>query len=107
MHSSISAKQAGQELKEIAGKSVKSHCPTRFSIKFFIAERLLQLKEYLPQILHAHRIDNLTIDQWSLLDECRNLLKPFADYTEMLAKETEPTISLVIPSIHTRVFPIR
>jgi hypothetical protein len=59
----------------------------------------VELEEYLPDILYANKIDNLSIDDWALLKECRLLLMPFAQFTDLLAKETEPTMPIVIPAI--------
>ncbi len=96
---SFSGKRAGEKLKVIAGKGVVLHCVTRFSTYFLLFDRLVVLKSFLPQILTEFKIDNLTVEQWDLLEDCRRLLKPFADFTDILAKETEATISLVVPSV--------
>jgi len=92
-------RKAGEDLKEVVGMSVRSHCATRFSMKFLLLHRLLQLKNVLPQILLSNAINNLRVDQWILLEECCRLLKPFAEFTDMLGMESDATISLVIPSI--------
>jgi hypothetical protein len=57
------------------------------------------MKNHLPQILHDNNIDNLSIEQWVIFEYCQRLLLPFAEFTELLAKETDPTISLVLLSV--------
>lgn len=92
-------KKAGQDLKKIAGKGVVLHCQTRFSTNYLLIDRLLELQPYLASILSANKIDNITVEQWALLGDCRRLLQPFVEFTDMLAIETDATISMVIPTV--------
>ena len=89
IHFHILGKIAGQQLKKIAGKGVVFHCITRFSTNYLLIDRLLELKNYLPHILADNAINNLTAEQWALLEDCRRLMQSFAEFIEMLENPSQ------------------
>lgn len=84
---------------ELSGKKLVSNCPTIWSSSYLLIERLLQLKPYLSEILAELEWDNLQNSDYKALENIRDLLEPFAKYTQLASAEDVSTISMVIPII--------
>ena len=88
-----------EKLIELSGKKLVSNCPTRWSSSYLLIERLLCLKPFLADVLAELDWDNLQNSDCKTLENIRDLLEPFAKYTQLASGEDMSTISMVIPII--------
>lgn len=88
-----------EKLIQLSGKKLVSNCPTRWSSSYLLIERLIQLKPHLTDILAELEWDNLQNSEYKALENIRDLLEPFARYTQLASAEDVSTISMVIPII--------
>ena len=88
-----------EKLIELSGKKLVSNCPTRWSSSYLLIERLLCLKSFLADILAELDWNNLQNSDYKTLESIRDLLEPFAKYTQLASGEDMSTISIVIPII--------
>lgn len=109
----IDAGEQGQRVDEKARKKllralkVVVDCPTRWSSTFYMLQRLLLLQRFIMSYFDTLRpckkstriraLLQLSYDEWSALTEVTEVLKPFADATEVFSSESEPTGALVWP----------
>ena len=89
--------------RQTSRREVEGHCRKRRHITlsdsiFHTFSAFRSIGDF-EAILAEYKINNHTVEQWDLLEYYRRLLKPFADFTDILAKETEATILLVVPSV--------
>lgn len=72
---------------------------TRWNSTFYMAERLLEQKRAISLYVAEHdTFTNLTVQQWSLMEQCINLLKPFEEITKITSSGLS-CISEVIPHV--------
>lgn len=75
---------ATQKLISIAGKTVVSDCPTRWSSSYNLLCRLLELKSSINQVFEEMNWDSLALSQWNKLEEICDILRPFALHTDQV-----------------------
>ena len=91
--------KATEHLIAAAGKKLIGYCPTRWSSTFLLINRLLDTKTIVTQILDENGWDGLQNSEWKILENIRELLLPFAEYTTLCSGEQYTTISSVIPIV--------
>ena len=62
-------------------------------------QRLTELRDPLEMVICELEWDNLAASEWRLLHIIQNLLKPFAEFTNVISGEEFTTISSVTPTI--------
>ena len=66
-----------------------------------MCERLLRLQSYFTVLKIKNYLDkNLTDEQWSIINDVKNILESFKSAQELLKGEKYVTISLIPLSIH-------
>ncbi len=91
--------KATEKLISRAGKKLIADCPTRWSSTYLMISRLLLLKTELSSVLEELQWDNLPISHWKQIESMVELLKPFAQYTQLTSSEDTTSISMVIPVV--------
>ena len=91
--------RATEQLLSECRKMLISSCPTWWSSKYFMVQRLLEVREKLGKVLELLEWDNLATSEWKTLESIPRLLKPFAQYTSLIGGEHYSTISSVIPIV--------
>ena len=61
--------------------------------------RLLLVKDELAIVLNDLQWDNLPTSYWKQIENTNELLKPFAQYTQLMGSEEVTTISMIIPAL--------
>ena len=89
---------AVQKLVERCGKTVVVDCTTRWNSTFYMAERLLLIKEHVNAVLGEIGADTLLSSEWIRLEEMASLLKPFAAQTDILQTDSK-SLSHILPSL--------
>jgi hypothetical protein len=89
--------KATEMLRNLAGKKLLSDCPTRWSSTFLLLERLLNVRDHLETVLKELNWDGLQLRQWKTIENVVDLLRPFAEYTDLSGGEEYTTISGIIP----------
>lgn len=77
-----------EKLVEKCGKQVISDCTTRWNSTYQMAKRLLEIKNYVNDVLDEAKIDTLLASEWTKLEEMTNLLEPFATTTDILQTDS-------------------
>lgn len=70
---------------------------TRWDSEFLMLERILEQK---PAIISEHikaGINNLTAQEWKLIEGYVEILRPIATFTAEMGSRTKPTLSMVLP----------
>ena len=88
---------ATERLISLAGKKLVSACPTRWNSCYWMISRLLEVRPHVTQVLQEMEWDNLPISEWKTLENLRDLLEPFARYTDITSAEEYTTLSMIIP----------
>ena len=89
--------KATEMLKKLSKVKLRGDCPTRWSSTFLLLERLVEVKVHLEKVLKKMRLDGLQLHQWKVIENVVDLLRPFAEYTDLCGGENYTTISTVIP----------
>ncbi|CAK1592037.1 unnamed protein product [Parnassius mnemosyne] len=72
---------------------------TRWNSTFYLMERLLEQKRAISLFVADHdTLTNLTAQQWCLMEQCINLLKPFEEITKITSSGLS-CVSEVIPHV--------
>ena len=58
--------------------------------------RLLAVRPHLTEVLQELEWDNLTTSEWKVLGNYRDLLEPFARYTDLVGGEEYTTLPMVV-----------
>jgi hypothetical protein len=98
-----------EKIVSMCGKCVISDNGTRWNSTYFMAQRLIEVKIPLNEILAEMKIDSLLTSEWGQLDELLALLEPFAVQTDVLQTDAM-SLSNIIPSVlnlayHLEEFP--
>ena len=88
---------ATEKLISLAGKKLTSACPTRWNSTYLMISRLLEVRSYVTDVLQQMEWDNMPNSEWKTLESLRDLLEPFARYTDLTSAEEFTTLSMVIP----------
>lgn len=80
--------KATEMLKTLCNVKLCGDCPTRWSSTFLLLERLLKVKKHLEDVLKALKWDGLQPRQWKLIENVVELLRPFAEYTDLCGGDT-------------------
>lgn len=91
--------KATEELIQRAGKTVVRDVKVRWSSTFLLLQRLLDISTHVDAVCQVQRWDPLLPSEWSMLEMIMNLLKPYAEATDVVAKERGTPICKVIPMI--------
>jgi hypothetical protein len=91
--------KAVEKIKQRSGKVLLSDNSTRWNSTFRMAERLIELKDVVNEVLNDMKIDTLLVSEWSRLAELCELLKPFAIQTDKLQSDSK-CLSYVLPSLY-------
>lgn len=80
----------------------KQEVPTRWNSKFYMIERFLELRDYVyPVLLKCPSApEMLTREEFEVLDDVINILRPIENVITEISGDTYPTCSLIIPIIH-------
>ena len=62
-------------------------------------ERLVDLRDAVEEVCIALKWDCLSITEWGTLERVVELLKPFAEYTQLMTGSTYSTLPSVLPSV--------
>ena len=89
---------AVEKLKKTTGKMLLSDNSTRWNSTFRMAERLIELKDAVNQVLIEQKCDTLLVSDWARLSEMCQLLKPFAVQTDKLQSNSQ-SLSYVLPAL--------
>ena len=76
---------------------------TRWNLTFDMVESVLASKEAITQVLigdKVHRNLILSPEELTILEEARDILKPWKDLTVAISKESDVTIPLIAPTLH-------
>ena len=87
---------ATERLEKECGVKLVDLCPTRWSSMFLLIERLLSVRESLNKVLSDLGWDCIQASDWSVLEDMRNMLAPFAAMTELTIGETYVTLSAAL-----------
>lgn len=82
-----------EKLIQLSEQKLVFNCPTRWSSSYLLIYRLIQLKPHLTDILAQLEWDNLQNSEYKALENIRNILEPFAKYTQLASAEDVSTIS--------------
>lgn len=100
-HSSLACSKLIEIQQEINMelKKIIQDVQTRWNSTFYMLERLLHLRRCVTIYLTENSsLNNLTNNQWDLLQSVLDLLRPFEEVTKLMSN-TESIISEVIPTI--------
>ena len=86
-----------ERLIHLSGKKLVADCPTRWSSTFLVVSRLLELRVHVSAVCAELTWDCLQNSDWKMLENYKQLLEPFANYTNLESAEDMTTISTVIP----------
>jgi hypothetical protein len=75
---------AMEKIVSKAGKTVINDNNTRWNCTFLMAQRLLQLRPHLNEILEEMKIDSLLNSEWVIIEQVDSLLEPFRQQTDIL-----------------------
>ncbi len=73
-------------------------CATRWSSTLYMLRRFHELKEHVSELFAENKWDCLLASEWGRLEKLKNMLQPFADYTNLLQTDTQ-ALSNIIPAI--------
>jgi hypothetical protein len=89
---------AMEKIVSKAGKTVINDNNTRWNSTFLMAQRLLQLRPHLNEVLEEMKIDSLLNSEWVIIEQVVSLLEPFRQQTDILQTDAS-SLSNVIPSL--------
>lgn len=101
-HSVIAQKELSgfQERLGLRQLSVIQECTTRWNSRFYMIERLIEIKDAIILYTSQHpNLPQLTPNDWLQLESYVKILKPFEEVTKSMSSN-EACISSVIPLIH-------
>ncbi len=90
---------ATTKLVQLTNKKLTADVCTRWSSTYLMLERLVDQKDAIETICKELKWNNLSITEWDMLENICKLLKPFADYTQLMSGSKFITLPLVLPSI--------
>jgi hypothetical protein len=79
-----------------SGRTVVAECVTRWSSNLLMIESLLQLKDHIEKLCSDMNWDCFLTSEWVKLTELFNILKPFANHTNLMQTD-KFALSNVIP----------
>lgn len=90
-----------QEQMGLQDLKLKQDVPTRWNSTVIMMERLSKLKSPLSAALSSltSAPTSLLALEWTIMDDCIGILKPFVFLTEDLSGQTYPTVSRITPLI--------
>lgn len=82
-------------------KSLASECPTRWGSKYKMVERVLHNEVALKRAYSTRDLEHFlpTRERFTILEEIKTALEPYADLTDALSADKHVTISCVIPML--------
>lgn len=86
-----------QEEMGLSALDLIQDCVTRWNSEYLMLDRLLKNKPVLTKHLSKLNIDNLTVNEWRLVEGYVEILQPLHEATVELSGERIPTASMVIP----------
>ncbi|XP_050309320.1 zinc finger BED domain-containing protein 4-like [Anthonomus grandis grandis] len=93
-------KEIQTELNIPGNKLIQEDDPTRWNSTFLMIKRIYEQKRALTVYAADHNVDNLTSNQWVLLESLINLLQPFEEITKKMSSN-KALISEVLPTVVT------
>jgi len=91
--------KATEKLLLLCHKKLVDNCLTRWSSRYLLIDRLLEVRTPLTQVLEELQWENLMTSEWRTLENLHLLLKPFAQYTSLVSGKEYTTISSIIPIV--------
>ena len=88
-----------EKVVEKCGKSVVPDCGTRWNSTFLMLNRLVDIKSGINEVLTELGIDTLLVSEWQRLTDIINLLRPFAQQTDLLQTDAV-SMSNIVPSMY-------
>ena len=89
--------KANEKLISRCGLKLIGDCPTRWNSTHAMISRLLAVRPHLTEVLQELEWDDLPTSEWKVLENYRDLLEPFARYTDLMGGEEYTTLSMVVP----------
>lgn len=103
-HSSLACsqfKEIQEEQLHVTPKKLLQDISTRWNSTYFMLSRLLELKNAMSLYVNENNeITNFSLHQWTLIQNCLNLLHPFEEITKQISS-SKSLISEVIPMVVT------
>ena len=93
-----------QEMLNLPRHKLKMDVETRWNSTFDMVESVLASKEAIAQVLigdKVHRNLTLSAEEVTVLEELRDILKPWKELTIEVSSEKDITVSLIAPIIHS------
>lgn len=87
-----------QEDLGLPRKKLHQDVITRWNSTFYMLESLLEQKRAITVYCSENNLNNLTSNQWTLLEATINLLRPFEEITKQLSKD-KSLVTEVIPLV--------
>ena len=94
-----SSTKATERLISLCGKKLTKDTPVRWSSTFLMIERMLEVKDHLKVVLDEQGWDGLVASEWRILKSIKELLYPFAKFTQLLSGDEFSTLSCVVPAL--------
>lgn len=92
-----------QEMLNLPRQKLKMDVETRWNSTYDMIESILASKEAVSQVLigdKTYRSLSLSPDDFTVLEEVKDILQPWKELTDRVGKESDVTISLIAPSLH-------
>ncbi len=87
-----------QKLLSASGKTLVHDCVTRWNSTLSLLQRLVELKQFVNDLMSETGADSLLTSEWAKLDEIIAILLPFKVYTDIL-QSNAMSLSNIIPSL--------
>ena len=98
--------KATERLISKAGLKLRADVVTRWSSTYHMIDRLLQLKTAVTEVTNEMEWNNLSNSDWKALENVKTLLRPFAEYTQLLTETHKVSLPSVVPAILSLRIPL-
>jgi len=96
--------KASEKLVSLTGKTVVLDCITRWNSTLMMLERLKEVRDHLNRVLDDQGWDGLANTEWQRIDHLIELLKPFAEHTDLLQADNSTMSSALFAILDLQYF---